>query len=156
EAVIWRGPDREKGKAARGPNGEVIEDANKQPFEVYLEGNVVIRQDETKLAGKGDQRTLRAPRVYYNFLTDRFLAYDAEIGFFAPGLLAPLRLKSPRIEQFHPLVKQEDGSFKPDEQPQIRAAHATTTGSRFPNPGYKITNRSIDLIRYARPALDPL
>ena len=60
-----------------------IEDA-KQPFEVYLEGNVIVRQDQRKYAGKGDQRTLRAPKVYYDFLTDRFLA-NGEIDFFTQG-----------------------------------------------------------------------
>jgi hypothetical protein len=156
EAVIWRGPSPEKGEPIQGPNGEWIDDANKQPMEVYLEGNVIIRQDQRKWAGKGDQRTLRAPRVYYNFLTDRFLAHDAEIDFWAPGLIQPFKLKAPRIEQFHPLIKQPDGSLKTDENPQIRADHAVSTGSRFPNPGYKITNKSIDLIRSTRPSVDPI
>ena len=156
EAVIWRGPGPEDGKPYRGPNNEIIsvEDANKQPFEVYLEGNVIVRQDQRKLAGKGDQRTLRAPKVYYNILTDRFLAHDAEIDFFTQGLLAPYKVKSPRIEQFHPLIKQPDGTFKPDEHPQIRAERASMTGSRFPNPGYKVNMRTLDLTRYARPAID--
>ena len=70
-------------------------------MEVYLEGNVIVRQDQRKWAGKGDQRTLPRAAVYYNFLTDRFLAHDAEIDFFAPGLLARCKVKSPRIEQFH-------------------------------------------------------
>jgi hypothetical protein len=156
EAVIWRGPDREKGKAARGPNGEYIEDANKQPMEVYLEGNVVLRQDQNKFAGRGDQRTLRAPRLYYDFLTDRFVAPDAELDMLAPGLLAPFKVKSPLIEQFHPLVQQPDGTFKPSEHPEIRADRAISTASRFPNPGYKVYNRTLDLKRYSRPAKDPL
>ena len=57
-AVIWRHPDPKKGEKSRGPNGELIENAN-QPMEVYLEGNVILRQDENKVAGKGDQRTFR-------------------------------------------------------------------------------------------------
>src|SRR5437762_5683086 len=125
-------------------------------MEVYLEGHVIVRQDEGKWAGKGDQRTMRAPRVYYDFLTDRFLAYDGEIDVFAPGMLAPMKIKSPRVEQFHPLIKQADGSFKPSEHPTIRAEPAVTTASRFPNPGYKITNQSIDLTRFAAPATDPI
>ncbi len=156
EAVIWRGPSPEKGEPIEGPNGEWIDDANKQPMEVYLEGNVIVRQDQRKWAGKGDQRTLRAPRVYYNFLTDRFLAHDAEIDFWAPGLIQPFKLKAPRIEQFHPLIKQPDGTLKPDEHPHIRADHAVSSGSRFPNPGYKITNKSIDLVRSSRPSVDPI
>ena len=58
-------------------------------MEVYLEGNVVLRQDENKFAGRGDQRTVRAPQLYYDLLTDRMLAPNAEIDMFAPSLLAP-------------------------------------------------------------------
>ena len=87
-------PPRDSGAIA-GPNGEYIE-SNQQPLEVYLEGNVVVRQDQRKWAGKSDQRTLRAPQVYYNFLTDRFVAHDAEIDIFAPGLIAPMQASSRR------------------------------------------------------------
>ncbi len=48
------------------------------------------------------------------------------------------------------MIKQPDGTFKPDEQPQIRADHARMTGSRFPDPGYRITNRTLDLRRYTQ------
>ena len=60
EAVIWRGPDRKQGEPTPGPNGETLVDDANQPMEVYLEGNVVVRQDQQKFAGKGDQRTVRA------------------------------------------------------------------------------------------------
>ena len=53
-------PEPEEGETLRGPNGEYIEDANRHPMEVYLEGNVILRQDQRKWAGRGDQRTLRA------------------------------------------------------------------------------------------------
>jgi hypothetical protein len=155
EAVIWRGPSPEKGEPFIGPNGEWIDDANKQPMEVYLEGHVIIRHDQRKWAGKGDQKTIRAPRAYYNFLTDRMLAYDAEIDLFAPGLINPAKVRAPRMEQFHPLIKQPDGTLKPDENPQIRVDRAVATGSRFPNPGYQIRSKSIDLIRSTRPSVDP-
>ncbi len=155
-AVIWRGPEPKDGETLRGPNGELIEDGNRHPMEVYLEGNVIVRQDQKKWAGRSDQRTLRAPRVYYNFLTDRFLAHDAEIDMFAPGLLAPFKIKSPRIEQYHELIKQPDGTFKPSEDPKIRADKAVMTGSRFPDPGYQIHMKSLDLTRYAKPATDPI
>jgi hypothetical protein len=156
QAVIWRGPQPKEGESQRGPSGEYIDDANRHPMEVYLEGNVIVRQDQRKWAGRGDQRTLRAPQVYYNFLTDRFIANKAEIDMFAPGLLAPVRIKSPRIEQYHELVKQPDGTLKPSEHPKIRADQAVTTGSRFPNPGYSIYQKSLDLTRYANPATDPI
>ena len=63
QAVIWRAPGSKDGEPIQGPNGEWIDDANKQPMEVYLEGNVIIRQDQRQYAGKGDQRTLRATRL---------------------------------------------------------------------------------------------
>jgi hypothetical protein len=156
QAVIWHSPDPKTGESRRGPNGEFIDDANSQPFEVYLEGHVVVRQDQRKWAGRGDQRTLRAPRVYYNFLTDRFIAPNAEIDMFTPGLLAPMRIKSPRIEQYHELIPQPDGTFKAAPDPKIRADKATTTGSRFPSPGYYIWQNSLDLTRRSAPATDPV
>jgi hypothetical protein len=54
------------------------------------------------------------------------------------------------------LITQPDGTFKPSPHPTIRADHAVTSGSRFANPGYRITNKSLDLTRSARPATDPL
>ncbi len=155
EAVIWRGPSREKGAPVAGPNGELwVDDAN-QPMEIYLEGNVVLRQDENKFAGKGDQKTIRAPRLYYDFLTDRFLAPDSEIDLYAPGFLQPIKVKSPRIEQFRSRVPLPNGSFALNDQPEIRADRAVMTGSRFPSPGYTFKMRSIDLTKYARPITDP-
>ncbi len=153
-AVVWRHPDPKKGEAVYGPNGELIESAN-QPMEVYLEGDVIFRQDENKVAGRADQRDFRAPRAYYDFLTDRFLAYDGEVDLFAPGFIAPMKVKAPRIEQFHKLVKRADGTLIVDTEPEIRAEKALTTGSRFPNPAYKFTNRSIDLVRQSTPLADP-
>lgn len=155
QAIIWRGPSPAKDKPQIGPNGETIQSKN-TPMEVYLEGNVIVRQDERKWAGRGDQRTLRAPRLYYNFLTDRVIAHDAEIDVFAPGLLAPMRIKSPRIEQYHELIKQPDGTLRASEDPKIRIDQAVTTGSRFPNPGYKINQKSLDLNRIANPSTDPI
>ena len=80
--------------------GETWVDDDKQPMEVYLEGNVVLRQDENKWAGKGDQRTIRAPRVYYDFLTDRALAPDAEVAVYAPGSCSRLRSSRPGSSSF--------------------------------------------------------
>ena len=133
-AVIWRHPDPKKGEEVHGPNGELIENAN-QPMEVYLEGNVILRQDENKVAGKGDQRTFRAKRAYYDFLTDRFVALDAEVDVFAPGFIAPMKLKSPRIEQFHKLDQRPDGTLILDPNPEIRAEQTDDDRKPVPEPG---------------------
>ncbi len=124
-------------------------------MEVYLEGNVIFRQDENKVAGKADQRTFRAPRAYYDFLKDRFVALNGEVDLFAPGFVSPMKLKSPRIDQFHKLVKRPDGSLIMDPEPEIRTERTVMTGSRFPNPGYQINNRTVDLNRLSRPLADP-
>ena len=153
-AVVWRHPDPKKGQEVYGPNGELIENANR-PMEVYLEGNVIFRQDENKVAGRADQRTFRAPRAYYDFLRDRFVALNGEVDLFAPGFISPMKMKSPRIDQFHKLVKRPDGSLIMDPDPEIRTERTLMTGSRFPDPAYKITNRTVDLIRQSRPLTDP-
>jgi hypothetical protein len=155
EAVMWRGPDPKKGEPSIGPNGETFVDDARQPMEVYLEGNVVVRQDQRKFAGKGDQKTVRAPRLYYDFLTERLLAPDAEIDLFTPSLLAPVKIKSPRIEQFRRPVRLPNGTFVLDDNPEIRAQPSTMTGSRFPDAGYKFNSASIDLTRHSRPVTDP-
>jgi hypothetical protein len=153
-AVVWRHPDPKKGAEVYGPNGELIENAN-QPMEVYLEGNVIFRQDENKSAGKADQRTYRAPRAYYDFLRDRFVALNGEVDLFAPGFISPMKMKSPRIDQFHKLLKRPDGTLIMDPEPEIRTERTLMTGSRFPDPAYKINNRTVDLIRQSRPLTDP-
>ena len=153
-AVIWKHPDPKKGQGIVGPNGELIEDPN-QPMEVYAEGNVILRQDENKVAGRADQRTFRAKRAFYDFLTDRFLALDGEVDVFAPGFIAPMKIKSPRIEQFHKLITRPDGTIVPDDNPEIRADQTVMTGSRFPNPAYQINNRFVDLTRKTKPLTDP-
>jgi len=153
-AVVWRHPDPEKGAEVHGPNGELIENAN-QPMEVYLEGNVIFRQDENKSAGKADQRTFRAPRAYYDFLRDRFVALNGEVDLFAPGFISPMKMKSPRIDQFHKLIRRPDGTLIMDPEPEIRTERTLMTGSRFPDPAYRINNRTVDLIRQSRPQTDP-
>ena len=155
EAVIWRGPDPKRGEPAIGPDGETFVDDARRPMEVYLEGNVVVRQDQRKFAGKGDQRTVRAPRLYYDFLTERLLAPDAEMDLFAPSLLAPVKIKSPRIEQFRRPIQLPNGTFVLADDPEIRAEPSMMTGSRFPDPGYRFTSQSIDLTRRSRPLTDP-
>ena len=153
-AVIWKHPDPKKGQGIVGPNGELIEDPN-QPMEVYAEGDVILRQDENKVAGRADQRTFRAKRAFYDFLTDRFLALDGEVDVFAPGFIAPMKIKSPRIEQFHRLITRPDGTIVPDDNPEIRADQTVMTGSRFPNPAYQINNRFVDLTRKTKALTDP-
>jgi len=152
-AIIWRRVDA-KGKGVKvGPNGEQIEDAN-QPMELYLEGDVVVRQDERKVAGNGDQKTYRARAAYYDLLSGRSLVLEAELAIFAPGLVAPVRIVSPRIEQYRPLQPGTNGRFVFGNE-QIRADKTMTTGSRFPHPGYRFNSKSVDVYRVLDEQTDP-
>ncbi len=65
---------------------------------------------------------------------------------YAPTLIAPARVKSPRIEQYRPLERALDGTWVYGLQ-QIRAEPTTTTGSRFPKPGYRFNSKSVDMTR---------
>jgi hypothetical protein len=151
--IIWRGPAPEGSIDAVGPNGEEIHDA-KQPIEVYLEGNVVFRQDERIVAGNGDQKTTRATRFYYDLVSGRFVALDAELEMFSPGLIAPVRLRGPKIQQFAPVVVGPNGRTAFGRM-QIRSDRATLTGSRFPTPGYQFFARSVDINQIPSPLTDP-
>lgn len=152
-AIMWRKTDFKGRSRAAGPNGEEIEDA-RQPLELYLEGNVEVRQDERKVAGNGDQKTYRAKAAYFDVVTDRFIAVDAELQMFAPGLIAPARILAPRIEQFRPLEAGPGGRFTLGLS-QIRADRTMTTGSRFPTPGYRFNSKSIDVFRIKTALTDP-
>ncbi|GAC1463941.1 MAG: organic solvent tolerance protein OstA [Isosphaeraceae bacterium] len=144
-AIIWkRVPPKGRG-TVRGPNAEEIENA-RQPMEIYLEGDVIVRQDERKVAGNGDQKTYRAKAAYFDLVSERFIGLDAEFEMFAPGLIAPARVTSPRIEQYRPLEMAADGKWIPGLQ-QIRADRTMSTGSRFPTPGYRFNSKSIDITR---------
>ncbi len=156
-AVIWRHlPDKDDKRANRralDTGGRISEDAT-QPFEVYLEGHVVVRRDAQKFAGQGDQQTIQASRIYYDFVTDRSVNMDAEIDLFAPGFIIPFKVKAKQIDQFRPMVPLADGRTA-FGQPEIRAEQSTMTGSRFPNPAYLITNKSIDVTRRVTGFVDP-
>ena len=119
EAVIKRvqAKTNEDGSVG-GPNGETWYEESDLPMDIHLKGNVILR-----LAGKGERQTIHAREADYDFVTDRLLAVEAELEVDAPGLGAPIKILSPRIEQFHPDVRQPDGSLVPSERREIRAGH---------------------------------
>lgn len=153
-AIIWRrvDPNKPKGKSI-GPDGVIVDDAG-QPMEIYLEGNVVVRQDTREIAGNADQKTYRAKQVYYDFRTGRLIGLQAQLDMFAPGLIAPTKLSSPRIDQFRPLEVNPDGTYKFGLE-RIQANQTLMTGSRFPVPGYRFTSKSVDLTHVVSSKTNP-
>ena len=152
-AVIWRKLDPKSVGVIRDGSGKEIDDA-RQPMEVYLEGDVVFKQDEQRVAGNGDQKTYRAKRAYYDMLTERFIGLDAELNMFTAGSVAPTRIMSPRIDQYKPFTRNPDGSLVAGLS-EIRAIEAVGTGSRFPTPGYRFRSKSVDINRVVTDNVDP-
>jgi hypothetical protein len=78
EAVIKRVARQREEEPAKAPKGETWIDEADLPMEVLLKGNVIFCQDVDKIAGKGDQRTIRAPELDYDFVTGRVVVPPLE------------------------------------------------------------------------------
>ena len=138
-AVIWTG-----GGAGSSVAIGQSQQSGGTPLELYLEGDVEVRRDQRKLAGPEDQFRAQAERYYANINEDRFIALNAEIEQYAPGLLSPLRTLSDRIVQSREFQRTPEGQLIPGPS-IIHAERATTTGSPFASPGYRIRSRTVDL-----------
>ncbi len=141
--VVWR-------RSVKNPQGnQGLGDQFAQEaddfLEFYLEGHVVVRTDDRLLAGQDDSKTYQAAQAYYDAKLKRFLGLDAELSQFAPGLITPLRIKSPRIQQYTDLLPDKDGRLAPIGPSLTRADKTMTTGSRFPYPGYSFNSRTVDI-----------
>jgi beta-lactamase regulating signal transducer with metallopeptidase domain len=129
EAVIVRNLYRRKGETHSGPDEATWVEEDELPMRVHLKGDVVLRQNQETNAKNGKPKTFRARELDYNFVTDRVLALDAELEEATAGPETPVKIASPRIEQFHRMVRQPDGSLAPSEHPEIRVG-----GGILPKP----------------------
>lgn len=152
--VIWATDDETQRATEIDPSGK-MKQSNRAPLEVYLEGNVIYRMDERKVAGNGDERLVRAEKAYYDARTDRFTALQAELNIFAPGLLAPIKTKADKISQWRDAQQAADGSLQIG-RPIIESFNTTTTGSRFPNPGYRLHSNLIRMTQEEVPLRNPI
>lgn len=152
--VLWITDDDTTKASMIDPSGQ-FKQSNQAPLEVYLEGNVIYRMDERKVAGNGDERLVRAETAYYDARNDRFTAMQAELNIFAPGLLAPIRTKADRISQWRSAETGVDGILQIG-RPIIDVTNTSTTGSRFPNPGYKFNSELIRITQDEVPLRNPI
>jgi hypothetical protein len=129
EAVIVRNLYRRKGETHSGPDGATWVEEDELPMRVHLKGDVILCQNQETTAKNGKPKTFRARELDYNFVTDRVVAFDAELEEATAGAETPVKIASPRIEQFHPMVRQPDGSLAPSEHPEIRVG-----GGILPKP----------------------
>ena len=100
------------------------------PFEVYLEGNIVVRQGTN---------ILRASRAAYDARENKGLILDAELRSYVPALQDSVRVKAQRIRQL------SENSF--------HATNAWTTTSKFGVPGYRIQASDIFIENRQTPPL---
>ena len=144
--VIWiRGSKENPAQVDFNDFNNQIVTKKTQPIEFYLEGHVVIRQDQQRIQGKSDVRTYTAERAYYDLQQERIEAINVQLELFAPGLITPMKINSPKISQYHPMVTGPDGQPKLSTFATIQAENTVSTGSRFADPGYRFTSRTIDV-----------
>ncbi len=85
------------------------------PYEVYLEGNIVIRQ--------GNQ-VIRAERAYYDAREERALVENAELKAFLPDIDGSVRVRAERLRQIN--------------RSAYHAQNAWFTSSEYGRPGYRL------------------
>lgn len=92
------------------------------PLQVYMEGNIVIRQG---------RNVLKASHAFYDAQQDRALMLNAELRAFVPELQGDIRIRAERMRQL--------------SRKSYHAQNAWTTASRFGRPGYRLQASDIML-----------
>lgn len=116
QVVIWTQPNSE-GEF----KPEMFQDSN-APLQIYLEGNIEIRQ--------GDIVT-KASRAYYDIREDRGLLLDSELRLHVESLGGNIRLRAAKIRQL--------------SHDSFHAEDAWVSGSEFGVPTYRIESEHIFL-----------
>ena len=123
--IIWT-----DGRDTQNFNSE-IRQSKETPFEIYLEGNIEIRQGTYYL---------QANRAYYDAREERGVLLDAELKTYIPELGEDVRVRASQIRQL------SKGAYL--------AQNAWATGSQFGKPGYKIQSSDVFIEdRYTTPWL---
>lgn len=112
--IIWT-----DGRNTHNFNSE-IRQSKETPFEIYLEGNIEIRQGSYYL---------KANRAYYDAREERGVLLDAELKTHLPALGEDIRVQASHIRQL------SKGAYL--------AQNAWATGSQFGKPGYRIQSSDI-------------
>ncbi|MFN0198770.1 MAG: hypothetical protein ACKVT0_18640, partial [Planctomycetaceae bacterium] len=85
------------------------------PFQVYLDGNIIVRQGYD---------VITATQAYFDARDNRGLMLDAEIRTLIPGMGATLRVKAERVRQL--------------SEKSYHAKQAWFSTSQFGKPGYRL------------------
>jgi hypothetical protein len=111
--------------------GELTESAG-EPLELYMEGNVIVRQG---------LRTIECKQMYYDVGRNLAVAYDAELEGEHPQLSSPIYFRARRLRQV------AEGKFI--------AERTQVTPSPFANPGYDVQTEVATLESFSENAIDP-
>lgn len=101
-------------------------------YQVYLEGNIIVRQGVS---------VLKAERAYYDAREERGLLLDAELSYKPPELNGQrIRVHAERLRQ--------------NARNEFHATNAWTSASTFGRPGYRIQSSDIFVEPYFAEPLD--
>lgn len=150
--VIWTKQNPKK-RVPVDPVSGVPQDPE-APLQVYMEGNVQIRQDPREVAGKGDEKVMQGNRAYYDLRNERALILDGRVYTSTPGSIAPLRTDGRVINQYRAVDRiTPEGKYVLGPK-FIRVDGTTSTGSRFPIPGYRFDSQSLEMEDIIVPLVD--
>lgn len=108
-----------------------------QPFQLYLEGNIVIRRQSYfgTMSNLEVNNVIRATRAYYDARENRALILDAELQTDIPSMDSRFRVRAERIRQ--------------NSLQSYHAQNAWFTSSELGKPGYRIAANDIFLEKRA-------
>lgn len=92
------------------------------PFQVYMEGNIEVRQG---------QNVMRASHAFYDAREDRALMLNAELRSYVPAIQGDMRVRAERIRQL--------------SRRNFHAQNAWATTSQFGRPGYRVESSDVFL-----------
>ena len=123
--VLW-------GPAFDQLRGGSITDSN-TPIEVYLEGNIIFRQDD---------RVIYADRMYYNVTQEQGMILNAEV-------LTP-------VNEYDGLMRIKADVLQQVNRQTFRAYGTAITSSRMGIPGYWLQSDKIEIVDRQQPSIDPI
>ncbi len=125
--VVWRS-SAEPGQMVQG---ETVQSAS-EPLELYLEGNVIVRQES---------RTIECKRMYYDVNRNLSVADDAEVEAEHPELGSPVYLRARKLRQV--------------SKDKYIADQTQMTPSIFASPGYALETQQAVLEGFPINTTDP-
>lgn len=126
-AVIWTDA------VSAGNTNKTLDLGPDTPFQVYLQGNIILRQGST---------VARASEAYFDRREGRGLLRNAEVRSYVPSLRGDLRVRAQQV-RFNLLGDQLQTLGGSDIE--IQANDAWVTASRFGKPTYRLQAGSLAL-----------